>query len=1002
MSHAPRLLAILCAIWLASTAASQPHPPGGLEPEHHSLNRFAGWENHLAVAVPFHISQFETKLVPALARWNLSEYAPCHDVVQVHGRATLVFLYSGDPDVDVVSHGDTLRSGIEKLWAELGPARNCFRGMQILRLQLDPANDKYSDAPCVIFGGMLQRLREAQVYDHVFQMETDVLPVRPNWLEALLRETGFNQGCERYWQRGSMAHCQVHQGRLAERYDVHINGNSIWCLRDPRLWEFLERVQSFFPPGDHSGVAGCGTAKWAEVGVDHAMYRFRRDPANFEYTRTILHLFTYTQTVLNKCEDAYTVPTLLGEHPRTFLVHSKAPFLPHPILMAREAVVEVFGRWPDFDEQALLKRMIESGSWTTEDLLAHLCQSSEAAGLLWHNNYPARCQRLCDEHQDLFGDPGDFCRMSLVKQQWRQWMPDSLYLWSVDLHSGPLACNSKIMREAGAVLHAEIDFGNCVHSKEHMCRDRLKVLENNQWRSFSLDPCPNFLRQAFFEAYKDDPEFERVDAFICSHPAANCELFMPFNRSLIVYPTTRLEFGRDDDVVEWRKPYMKNLRSRFRWQQWVTSLQKIAANPMNVVAANSKFEAAYIKYHTGIDALYLPTWCGDKVTGGDDVVIPTKSQILLGPYRDNLDYPRFSEQQAWRHPIMRGLTEARERRLAASGVDVQFVRLREEYPHYEYSDLQAHPCIVIIPYQVSVISFFEYYRLNIPIFVPSKRLLISWHLEHNTLWERVYGHPKHLVPDTGIPDPTSDRVDDLEFWVGLADYYHFEHVLTFDSWDDLIGQLTDTEYLVQVRHKMKTSNRHQRQSLLESWTALLANIKRHATPPREMPKRFHDALESIYGLPRLGPDLPVTLPKREEFPYWVPKDLLALSRDCPVIPDQDRRCMCTSRGKLPKNFVHCPDKEVGPILWPAEDAGCIPSNTYYPPAVGSDTYKLKQVTLSWWNLVRYHVRSMSAGGMFGWGVAVLFACLAPPFLFYVAWRQRRRWCGGSGQRRHSL
>ena len=70
--------------------------------------------------------------------------------------------------------------------------------------------------------------------------------------------------------------------------------------------------------------------------------------------------------------------------------------------------------------------------------------------------------------------------------------------------------------------------------------------------------------RAFFEEYKNDPELHRVDAFICSHPAANCELYMPFNRSLIVYPTTRLEFGRYDDVVEWRKPYI-NSRSPSRW-----------------------------------------------------------------------------------------------------------------------------------------------------------------------------------------------------------------------------------------------------------------------------------------------------------------------------------------------------------------------------------------------------------------------------------------------------
>jgi len=47
-----------------------------------------------------------------------------------------------------------------------------------------------------------------------------------------------------------------------------------------------------------------------------------------------------------------------------------------------------------------------------------------------------------------------------------------------------------------------------------------------------------------YEAYKDDEEFKRIDAFICSHPAANCEIFHMLGTPLVMYPTTRLEFGR--------------------------------------------------------------------------------------------------------------------------------------------------------------------------------------------------------------------------------------------------------------------------------------------------------------------------------------------------------------------------------------------------------------------------------------------------------------------------
>lgn len=100
----------------------------------------------------------------------------------------------------------------------------------------------------------------------------------------------------------------------------------------------------------------------------------------------------------------------------------------------------------------------------------------------------------------------------------------------------------------GARLHGEIDFSNCIF-RPRLCKQRLKVLRFDEWRGFSLDPCPSQLRRKFYDAYRHDEEMRRVDLVVCSHPAANCELFLPFNVSLLVYATTRLEFGRDDPCV---------------------------------------------------------------------------------------------------------------------------------------------------------------------------------------------------------------------------------------------------------------------------------------------------------------------------------------------------------------------------------------------------------------------------------------------------------------------
>ena len=43
--------------------------------------------------------------------------------------------------------------------------------------------------------------------------------------------------------------------------------------------------------------------------------------------------------------------------------------------------------------------------------------------------------------------------------------------------------------------------------------------------------------------------------------------------------------------------------------------------------------------------------------------------------------------------------------------------------------------------EVSTIFFFELYRMNMPIFAPSLRLLVVWIRQHGIMWERFYGKP---------------------------------------------------------------------------------------------------------------------------------------------------------------------------------------------------------------------------------------------------------------------
>ena len=64
--------------------------------------------------------------------------------------------------------------------------------------------------------------------------------------------------------------------------------------------------------------------------------------------------------------------------------------------------------------------------------------------------------------------------------------------------------------------------------------------------AFTLCPRPHALRRAAFEALRTSPLLTNVDGVICSHPAALCEVWLPFNKSMLLLVTTNLELAREN------------------------------------------------------------------------------------------------------------------------------------------------------------------------------------------------------------------------------------------------------------------------------------------------------------------------------------------------------------------------------------------------------------------------------------------------------------------------
>jgi hypothetical protein len=170
-------------------------------------------------------------------------------------------------------------------------------------------------------------------------------------------------------------------------------------------------------------------------------------------------------------------------------------------------------------------------------------------------------------------------------------------------------------------------------------------------------------------------------------------------------------------------------------------------------------------------------------------------------------------------------------RLKAS---VTFGHLREVYPErYEYSEIAGHPGIIYVPYQVSIMSLFEQYRMNIPLFFPSLDLLADWHYTYRVIdertWDGVSGNRKNtsvlpgvLGPD--IPDPNNefDR-NAISYWLQFADFYQWPHITYFNSIDDLAIKLITTN-LTEVSENMAKYNAKLRKHLQELWRQIVTSI----------------------------------------------------------------------------------------------------------------------------------------------------------------------------------
>ena len=370
-----------------------------------------------------------------------------------------------------------------------------------------------------------------------------------------------------------------------------------------------------------------------------------------------------------------------------------------------------------------------------------------------------------------------------------------LVIWANDHHISPIHDLKSVLVPLNVSI-IDMTMSNHCHITK-TCQNKLKVLNKHN----SVDLLEPNITTKFYNYYKTDALMKTVDAYVCFHPAAMCEVFMPFKKPIIVIASTRYELGRFQPA---------------RWKKWNENLIEISKDPRNIVGANNLYDLEYIRYFTGINGVLLPSFCDYTNVSYQPIANKT---FLLAPIRA----PGFQDY----------FLKERKKALQKNNIsgDGNLKPLRAVYGHYKYTDLIKHPGIVYVPYQVSTMSLFEHYRMNIPLFFPSIDLLAKWQLSHMVIRQRTWEGVRHRrakgssIPGVlNVPDPNNDSdLGAIKHWIKYADFYQWPHITYYESLEDLIWKLNNTN-LKEVSENMKIFNKKAKEELVDKWEAILDKI----------------------------------------------------------------------------------------------------------------------------------------------------------------------------------
>jgi hypothetical protein len=176
-------------------------------------------------------------------------------------------------------------------------------------------------------------------------------------------------------------------------------------------------------------------------------------------------------------------------------------------------------------------------------------------------------------------------------------------------------------------------------------------------------------------------------------------------------------------------------------------------------------------------------------------------------------------------PFMKTMYKALKEKFGAA-VESQAILLQEAKTYLGEGYLDPYTAVIHIPYNIRTMSMVQHVRANIPIWVPTKRLLKELWLDPKEPNELSWCN---FVPGSESNASTMDTVkrqDVLDKWLEYADFYKADVlplVYQFDSIEELVEKVITTDYQTAMENA-ESKQEHSRENILFAWEQVLQGL----------------------------------------------------------------------------------------------------------------------------------------------------------------------------------